>query len=160
MVFCRHCIRNSFSDVVSRDRLCIKYLRNELIIRFLLLWHLIRRDPHHDFLSIILVSSTMLSLSYLIWVTLISIGIAAPVQKSAGPPLVSVKNGTYAGVYSSVYDQDFFLGIPYAQPPIGDLRFRNPQSLNSTWPGEYHAQDYSFEVRLNILPYILYQINH
>lgn len=30
-------------------------------------------------------------------------------------PTVSVKNGTYAGVYSPQYDQDFFLGMPYAQ---------------------------------------------
>lgn len=30
-------------------------------------------------------------------------------------PTAAVKNGTYAGVYSAKYDQDFFLGIPYAQ---------------------------------------------
>lgn len=30
-------------------------------------------------------------------------------------PTVSVKNGTYSGVYSPQYDQDFFLGMPYAQ---------------------------------------------
>lgn len=31
------------------------------------------------------------------------------------PPTVTVKNGTYSGVYSPGYDQDFFLGMPYAQ---------------------------------------------
>lgn len=30
-------------------------------------------------------------------------------------PTVSVKNGSYAGIYSADYDQDYFLGIPYAQ---------------------------------------------
>jgi hypothetical protein len=34
-------------------------------------------------------------------------------------PVVSVKNGSYTGVYSSVFNQDFFLGIPYAQ--VSDL---------------------------------------
>jgi hypothetical protein len=83
------------------------------------------------------------------WFVLLSIGaLAAPVANSAGQPTVTVKNGTYAGVYSSVYDQDFFLGVPFAQPPIGDLRFRNPQPLNVTWPGAKSAQNYSSEVDL------------
>ncbi|KAG6312818.1 hypothetical protein E4U22_001506, partial [Claviceps purpurea] len=30
-------------------------------------------------------------------------------------PTVSVKNGTYEGIYSLGYHQDFFLGIPYAK---------------------------------------------
>lgn len=30
-------------------------------------------------------------------------------------PTVTVLNGTYAGVYNDNYNQDFFLGIPYAQ---------------------------------------------
>jgi cholinesterase len=30
-------------------------------------------------------------------------------------PAVAVTNGSYSGVYNSHYDQDFFLGIPYAQ---------------------------------------------
>lgn len=30
-------------------------------------------------------------------------------------PIVTVKNGSYAGVHNSFYNQDFFLGIPYAQ---------------------------------------------
>lgn len=30
-------------------------------------------------------------------------------------PVVTVKNGSYEGVYSSEYDQDFFLGMRYAQ---------------------------------------------
>lgn len=56
-----------------------------------------------------------------------------------------MKNGTYAGVYNAQYDQDFFLGVPYAQPPVGGLRFRVPQSLNSTWSGTHSAAQYSAE---------------
>ncbi|KAL3455984.1 Alpha/Beta hydrolase protein [Aspergillus heterothallicus] len=46
---------------------------------------------------------------------------------------VTVKNGTLIGAYSSEYNQDFVLGIPYAQPPVGNLRYRHPQALNESW---------------------------
>ena len=36
-------------------------------------------------------------------------------QSSYGTPTVTVKNGTIAGVHSSTYNEDYFLGIPYAQ---------------------------------------------
>ncbi|KAF4126953.1 Carboxylesterase type B [Geosmithia morbida] len=62
---------------------------------------------------------------------------------SSATPKVKVLNGTYSGVHSSEYDQDFFLGIPYAQPPVGDLRLRVPQPLNSTWNGTREAAEYS-----------------
>jgi carboxylesterase type B len=48
-------------------------------------------------------------------------------------PTVKVKNGTLEGRYEAGYDQDLFLGIPFAQPPVGQLRFQNPQSLNETF---------------------------
>lgn len=58
-------------------------------------------------------------------------------------PSVRLRNGTYKGSYSPEYKQDFFLGVPYAQPPVGDLRFRNPQSLASEWKGEKAATKFS-----------------
>ncbi|KAK5164871.1 uncharacterized protein LTR77_009535 [Saxophila tyrrhenica] len=58
-------------------------------------------------------------------------------------PLAQTRNGTYEGVYSPEYDQDFFLGMPFAQPPVNDLRFRNPQSLNTSWHGSQPAVEYS-----------------
>ncbi|CRG83165.1 hypothetical protein PISL3812_00514 [Talaromyces islandicus] len=61
---------------------------------------------------------------------------------SATGPTVSVKNGTYEGVFSSTYDQDFFLGIPFAQPPLGSLRFHQPVSLNTSWEGVKKATEY------------------
>lgn len=30
-------------------------------------------------------------------------------------PQATVQNGTYTGVYSPEYDQEYFLGIPFAQ---------------------------------------------
>ncbi|PQE23748.1 carboxylesterase family protein [Rutstroemia sp. NJR-2017a BBW] len=57
-------------------------------------------------------------------------------------PVVTVKNGSYVGVHNSYYNQDFFLGVPYAQPPINDLRFRIPQSLNESWSEPKQATAY------------------
>ncbi|KAF2639343.1 alpha/beta-hydrolase [Massarina eburnea CBS 473.64] len=57
-------------------------------------------------------------------------------------PIACVENGTLAGVYSPEFKQDFFLGIPYAQPPVDNLRFRQAQSLNTTWNGTRDANEY------------------
>lgn len=37
------------------------------------------------------------------------------VRQAASSPVVTVKNGSYEGLYSLEYDQDFFLGMRYAQ---------------------------------------------
>ncbi|KAJ5115766.1 hypothetical protein N7456_000114 [Penicillium angulare] len=66
---------------------------------------------------------------------------AAPASKSA--PTVKILNGTYAGTRNVHYDQDYFLGMPYAQQPVGDLRFTVPQSLNESWDGTRDAKEFS-----------------
>ncbi|KAH7013362.1 Alpha/Beta hydrolase protein [Ilyonectria destructans] len=63
-------------------------------------------------------------------------------QAHAGSPTAKVKNGTYEGKHVASYDQDLFLGIPYAQPPVGNLRLQNPQSLNTTFK-KRSATDYA-----------------
>ncbi|KXJ87882.1 carboxylesterase family protein-like protein [Microdochium bolleyi] len=68
---------------------------------------------------------------------------ASAILRAANEPTVQVKNGTYRGVHSPQYNQDYFLGIPYAQPPVGDLRFRHAHSLNETWDGVRDATEYS-----------------
>ena len=74
-----------------------------------------------------------------------SLAICVPTNSTG--PVAHLKNGTYQGVYSPEYNQDYFLGIPYAQPPVGNLRFRNPVGLNQSWNGVRPATQYSGEVR-------------
>jgi cholinesterase len=57
-------------------------------------------------------------------------------------PSVTVTNGTYIGKYVSEWQQDQFLGIPYAIPPLGLLRFARPKSLNSSFTEARNATEY------------------
>ena len=75
----------------------------------------------------------------------------ASCQYAAAAPTVQVKNGSYVGVHSTEYDQDFFLGVPFAQPPVGNLRYRNPVGLNQSWTDVKPATAYSTEVRTDRL---------
>ena len=59
-------------------------------------------------------------------------------------PIATIRNGSYYGTHSSTYNQDYFLGIPFAQPPLEQLRFANPQSLNWTWTGALPATNYAY----------------
>ncbi|OLN97763.1 Lipase 1-like protein 4 [Colletotrichum chlorophyti] len=59
-------------------------------------------------------------------------------------PSVRLSNGTYVGVRNEQYAQDFFLGIPYAQPPIGSLRYAAPQPLNESFDEPRSATQYGW----------------
>lgn len=61
--------------------------------------------------------------------------IAAPIINSTSnqSTLVSTQNGTIQGKYLEGFNQDAYLGVPFAQPPLGNLRFLPPQPYNSTW---------------------------
>ena len=54
-------------------------------------------------------------------------------------PTVKVQNGTYSGVHNEHYNQDFFLGVPYAQKQV---RYTLPASLNTTWTDTRPATTY------------------
>lgn len=62
----------------------------------------------------------------------------------AGTPLATTLNGTYSGLYLPNWDQDAFLGIPFAQPPVADLRYRHPRSLNTSFEGLRDAKHYGY----------------
>lgn len=70
---------------------------------------------------------------------------ASPSRHYDTAPTVSVKNGSYYGVYNPTYNTEHFLGMPFAQPPVGDLRFRVPQPLNTSWSDSKNATEYGYE---------------
>jgi hypothetical protein len=55
---------------------------------------------------------------------------------------VHIKNGIIIGKRVDSYAQDLFLGIPFAQAPVGDLRFGLPKPLNQTWETPFNASSY------------------
>ncbi|KAF6827642.1 Lipase 1-like protein 4 [Colletotrichum musicola] len=63
---------------------------------------------------------------------------------ACAPPSVRLSNGTYLGVRNEQYAQDFFLGIPYAQPPLGALRYAAPQPLNESFEEPRSAKEYGW----------------
>ncbi|CAN8098798.1 unnamed protein product [Discula destructiva] len=60
-------------------------------------------------------------------------------QSVSSLPFVTVANGTYEGLYSSPHDQDFFLGMRYAQPAE---RFQLAKPLDTVWNGTQPAKTY------------------
>ena len=70
---------------------------------------------------------------------------AAVIARQSGPPTVQVKNGSYHGVHQPSFNQDLFLGVPFAKPPLGDLRFNLPMPLNTSWENVRNATQYGYE---------------
>ena len=59
-------------------------------------------------------------------------------------PTVTVANGTYIGKSVPEWQQDHFLGMPYATPPLASLRFARPRSLNSSFNRTQDATRYGY----------------
>lgn len=57
-------------------------------------------------------------------------------------PTARVLNGTLSGIVLPDYSAEAFLGIPFAQPPIKDLRFRHPQPSTLSWEGVRDASKF------------------
>lgn len=68
----------------------------------------------------------------------------ASASAQASPPTAKTLNGTYQGRYLPGWDQEVFLGLPYAQPPINQLRYRWPQSINTSFSDVRDASTYGY----------------
>lgn len=69
-------------------------------------------------------------------VSVLAVLISAFLYSQIKPLAVNLPQGTFTGIvlheqgYSTAINA--FLGIPYAQPPVGDLRFRPPVSVEAS----------------------------
>lgn len=59
-------------------------------------------------------------------------------------PTVQLRNGSYQGKHSDEFNHDLFLGMPYAQPPVGSLRFSSPKALDEAWTGHRDAKEFGW----------------
>ncbi|XP_022664887.1 acetylcholinesterase-1-like isoform X2 [Varroa destructor] len=71
--------------------------------------------------------------------------IAAARAISASEVIVKTSSGYLQGTKASVFNRTLysFLGVPFAQPPVGDLRFAKPQPYG-VWDGIYVAESLAF----------------
>ena len=54
-------------------------------------------------------------------------------------PPVTIQSGTLTGAYDKAGDIAIFKGIPFAQPPVGELRWKPPQPA-APWDGILKAE--------------------
>jgi carboxylesterase type B len=79
-----------------------------------------------------------------LWSLISLLHLAESITIRSAAPSATVKNGTYVGKYVAEWQQDQFLGLPYAIPPLGPLRFARPKSLNSSFTGTKNATQYGY----------------
>ena len=62
---------------------------------------------------------------------------AVPASTAAHPdvtPVISIDKGDITGVFNEDHSVEIYAGIPYAAPPVGELRWKKPQEVSS-WKG-------------------------
>ena len=96
----------------------------------------------------------------LLLICVIAHGAGAPALPEAAAPTVTVKSGILEGThFGSAGNEVAFLGVPYAEPPIGELRWRPPQPVHP-WTGPRKATEFGApcpQLRASWFPYIGWQ---
>lgn len=65
--------------------------------------------------------------------TVLSILASVFTAAAQNAPTAKTNNGTLQGIKCSTTNVNSFLGIPYAQAPLGSLRFAPPEPFNQTY---------------------------
>lgn len=80
-----------------------------------------------------------------------------PSPPGAPPPELTLEAGTLEGIhFGAAQNEVAFLGVPYAAPPVGDLRWKPPQSVKK-WDGTRKAVQFGAacpQLAAGWLPYI------
>jgi para-nitrobenzyl esterase len=77
----------------------------------------------------------------LVLFSLLVFSVVAQEQNFSLPNTVTIQSGQIEGTIVAPEVQAFW-GIPYAAPPVRELRWRDPQPVKS-WSGIYHADDFA-----------------
>jgi para-nitrobenzyl esterase len=81
----------------------------------------------------------MKKLSLMLLTLFAASGLFAQAKDEPAPPLVKTTDGLLEGVYASGIN--IFRGIPFAQPPVGNLRWREPMPVKP-WKGTRKADHF------------------
>ena len=80
-------------------------------------------------------------MKYLISILLVITFLSCSQEETLTPTkILSLKQGDLVGYEKE--DTEYFLGVPYAEAPVKDYRFKTPQSLEG-WDGVLNAQSAS-----------------
>ncbi|KAM0231561.1 hypothetical protein ACHAPO_008409 [Fusarium lateritium] len=103
-------------------------------------------------------SPPLILLSWVLLLGFTSVKSAYATVAKASVPTVTIRNGTLIGAFNAQFQQDFFLGIPYAAPPVGPLRLQKPSAAEG-WTGNKKATEYSPRCMWNSLNLIGFSQN-
>ncbi|MBR2801906.1 MAG: carboxylesterase family protein [Erysipelotrichaceae bacterium] len=67
---------------------------------------------------------------------------AVPEKDPQRTEIITVKNGQLRGVCNAEGDVEIYTGIPYAKPPVGELRWKEPQDAED-WEGILEADHFA-----------------
>jgi para-nitrobenzyl esterase len=78
---------------------------------------------------------------YLLLITILVSMEGTAQNNSAFPVQVKITNGTLEGLYDVKTGLQTYFGIPFAKPPVGDLRWKAPQPVDN-WKGVLPAKSF------------------